>query len=89
MIIKSTRKINVSDFPKLQGINEKRRIREDLLTALDQYRNRVVYGEIAETEEEHAAVLDWTERLRDLQDSAFTDIPPKVASVYAKIINKK
>lgn len=52
--------------------------RATLLTALDKYKNNVMYGIEAESEETHAAMLAWRQSLLDLDESAFEDIPERV-----------
>ena len=56
-----------------------RQLREPLLRkAYDAYKIAVCYGEIQETAEEHQKMLEWAQKLRDKDITAFYEIPEKV-----------
>ena len=56
-----------------------RQLRKPLLEkAYDAYKVAVCYGEIKETEEEHAQMLAWAQRLRDKDIMALEEVPEKV-----------
>lgn len=52
--------------------------REPLLNAFDTYKTNVEYGIETETAEEHTAMLQWYKALRDLDESAFINIPERI-----------
>ena len=56
-----------------------RTLRAPLLAAFDIYKSNVQYGILAESEEEHAAVLAWYQALLNLEAWAVTDPPAAVA----------
>ena len=65
-----------------QKLNELRYQRKPLLEAFDKYRSAVSYGIVTETETEHKAVLEWYQKLLDLNTNTLNTkeaIPPKVA----------
>ena len=65
-----------------QKLNELRLERKPLLEAFDKYRSAVSYGIVDETVEEHNAILEWYQKLLDLNVNILSteeSIPVKVA----------
>lgn len=86
---KTTRKIMATDIAKLEnaGINtdeQKRQLREPILSAFDIYKTNVHYGIILESQEEHSQIIDWYNALCDLDLSALQNIPENVKKYIKK-----
>lgn len=52
--------------------------RRKILSAYDIYKTNVLYGTLSETEQEHAEIVAWYQRLLDLEVSAFDEVPEKI-----------
>lgn len=76
-----------TDEELLEEAQDDARIRRNkLFKAFDTYKSNVQYGIITETEEEHAAVLEWYQQILDITDTVvvgeetvFPEIPAGVA----------
>lgn len=75
----------ISDADKLDAI---RNFREDLLSILDIYDKNVLRKRISETEEDAKAVSNWLISLRNLDESALTNIPSNLLKHYKKDVEK-
>lgn len=53
--------------------------RKPILTALDSYKSSVAFGTEIETPEQHQRIIAWYEDLKELKESAFENIPERVA----------
>ena len=65
---------------KVMGNNEDaiRQLRAPILLAYDKYKIAVVYGEIFETEEEKAQILQWKKKVLDKDIDAISNVPDKI-----------
>lgn len=57
---------------------ELRLARETILKAFDKYKTNVFYGIEKETEEEKKLMVEWYEKILQLEEEAFTNLPLKV-----------
>lgn len=84
MRVLSARKLKMSDLAAFAHLAEetsvKRDIRRDLLSAFDIYKQNVVYGILDETQADRETVLRWYRALLDLDETAFSEVPPAVAA---------
>ena len=65
----------VECIPKESADDAKRQLREPILKAFDIYKSNVYYGIIKETEAEHTKVMEWYNKLCDLDIQAVENIP--------------
>ena len=82
MEIISINKLDVEDAVKVQGqekLNLLRSVRKDLLKAFDVYKTNVSFGILLQTELENAVAKKWYEKLLDLNEDAFLDIPSQIS----------
>lgn len=82
MEIISINKLDVEDAVKVQGqekLNLLRSVRKDLLKAFDVYKTNVSFGILLQTELEIAVAKKWYEKLLDLNEDAFLDIPSQIS----------
>ena len=82
MEIISINKLGVEDAVKVQGqekLNLLRSVRKDLLKAFDVYKTNVSFGILLQTELEIAVAKKWYEKLLDLNEDAFLDIPSQIS----------
>jgi hypothetical protein len=82
MEIISINKLGVEDAVKAQGqekLNLLRSVRKDLLKAFDVYKTNVSFGILLQTELEIAVAKKWYEKLLDLNEDAFLDIPSQIS----------
>ena len=63
----------------LEKLNLLRSVRKDLLKAFDVYKTNVSFGILLQTELEIAVAKKWYEKLLDLNEDAFLDIPSQIS----------
>lgn len=81
----SKRRFQIQETPKPteEEIKAILRIRrEPLLTAFDKYKTNVQYGIETETSKQHEINLLWYQDLKDLKESAFENVPERIAYYY-------
>ena len=81
MIILSKRTITKDDLSKLSYINDvdlngiKRMVRKQIWVAVSVYDDKIGIGEVTLSQTELQSYFSWKQKLRDLDDSAFKNIP--------------
>lgn len=81
MIILSKRTITKDDLSKLSYINDvdlngiKRMVRKQIWAAVSVYDDKIGIGEVTLSQTELQSYFNWKQKLRDLDDSAFKNIP--------------
>lgn len=81
MKILNIKKVGFEDAVKVHGeekLNLLRGVRKRLLTAFDVYKSNVSFGIIEQTEVEKEIAKKWYEKLLDLEESAFTEVPSQI-----------
>ena len=81
MIILSKKLITKDDLIKLSYINDvelngiKRMVRKQIWSAVSVYDDKIGIGEVTLSQTELQSYFNWKQKLRDLDDSAFKNIP--------------
>lgn len=81
MIILSKKIITKDDLIKLSYINDvdlngiKRMVRNQIWSAVSVYDDKIGIGEVTLSQTELQSYFNWKQKLRDLDDSAFKNIP--------------
>ena len=81
MIILSRKTITKDDLSKLSYINDvdlngiKRMVRKQIWAAVSVYDDKIGIGEVTLSQTELQSYFSWKQKLRDLDDSAFKNIP--------------
>ena len=81
MIILSKKMITKDDLIKLSYINDvelngiKRMVRKQIWSAVSVYDDKIGIGEVTLSQTELQSYFSWKQKLRDLDDSAFKNIP--------------
>ena len=81
MIILSKKMITKDDLIKLSYINDvelngiKRMVRKQIWSAVSVYDDKIGIGEVTLSQTELQSYFNWKQKLRDLDDSAFKNIP--------------
>ena len=82
MEIINIKKVVASDAVNAKGCEKLdilRSVRKGLLKAFDVYKTNVSFGIVEQTELEIAVAKKWYEKLLDLNEDAFLDIPSQIA----------
>ena len=66
-------------FNKEKKDNYLREKRKPVLVAFDAYKSSVAFGTEVETPEKHETIISWYEDLKKLKESAFENIPERIA----------
>ncbi len=87
MKILSNTAIDTSSLDRLNGsdmeLEALRQLRKPLLEAFDIYKVNIIYGISTESEEDRTAILDWYQRLLDLDKTAITNVPKTIVRFIA------
>lgn len=92
MKVLNRRRIDAHDIPRFVGTaleaDAIRELRAPLLDAFDIYKTNCIYGIVEESAEQRAKVIEWYNRLLNLDASALTEVPVSVQK-YVKGASKK
>lgn len=78
VIITYSIKENWENIQKEHELNVLRNEREPLLIAFDKYKTNVNYGIAIETEETRKIIIEWYNKMLDLDKTAFNNIPIEI-----------
>lgn len=52
--------------------------RKNILEAFDKYKTNIIYGIITESENDKISIIEWYQKILDLDESAFENIPEAI-----------